>query len=47
MSYWIDVKNFEGYEVSNDGFVRNKKTGRILKPYLNRKGGYERIDIRV
>jgi len=47
MSYWIDAKNFEGYEVSNDGFVRNKKTRRILKPYLNRKGGYERVDIRV
>lgn len=45
MSYWINAKNFDGYEVSNDGQVRNKKTGRILKPYLNRKNGYERVDI--
>jgi hypothetical protein len=33
-----DISNYENYEVSNLGNVRNKKTGRILKSY--NKGGY-------
>lgn len=45
MSYWIDARGFPGYEVSSDGEIRNKKTKRILKPYLNRCGGYDRVDI--
>lgn len=32
---WRDIKGFEGkYEVSNYGRVRNKKTGKILKPFI-------------
>lgn len=42
---WIDVEEDSNYEVSNLGDVRNKKTGRILKPHLNRPGGYLRVDI--
>lgn len=41
---WIDVQDDDRYEVSNIGRVRNKKTGRVLTPQLNRKtGGYERV----
>ena len=29
------IKDFPNYEVSNLGNVRNIKTGKILKPYLN------------
>ena len=43
--YWVTCKNDEKYEASNTGKIRNKKTGRILKPQLNRKGGYERVSI--
>lgn len=42
---WIDIKNIEGYEVSNRGRVRNSKTRRILKPELNRPNGYERVKL--
>jgi len=35
---WKDILNYNNYEVSTFGNVRNKKTGRILKP-ANR-GGY-------
>lgn len=42
---WVDVKDTDNYEVSNMGRVRNKKTGRILKPQLNRDGGYHRVNI--
>jgi hypothetical protein len=35
---WKDIQDYENYEVSNLGNVRNKKTGRILKSYD--KGGY-------
>ena len=28
---WKDILDYENYEVSNLGNVRNKKTGRILK----------------
>lgn len=41
---WVDVHDDDRYEVSNTGRVRNKKTGRILTPQLNkRSGGYERV----
>lgn len=42
---WKQVFNTK-YEVSNTGFVRNSKTGRILKPYLN-KNGYLILHISV
>jgi len=40
---WKDIYDFENYEVSNLGNVRNKKTGRILKSYD--KGGYAVISL--
>lgn len=36
---WKDIKGYDNYEVSTEGQVRNKKTGLILKPRVNR-GGY-------
>lgn len=41
---WKTIENFENYEVSDLGQVRNKKTGRILKPNLVGKG-YYKIDL--
>ena len=35
---WKNVVNYDNYEVSSFGNVRNKKTGRILKPV--NIGGY-------
>ena len=35
---WLQIKDFENYEISSLGRVRNTKTGRILK--LAKKGGY-------
>jgi len=35
---WLQIENYDNYEVSNFGKVRNKKTGRILKAAS--KGGY-------
>ena len=37
------IQDYENYEVSNLGNVRNKKTGRILKSY--NKGGYAVISL--
>lgn len=45
MEYWTDIKDAPGYEVSNLGRVRNSKTFRILKPHLDRPGGYERVNL--
>ena len=45
METWVEIKEAPGYIVSNLGRVKNKITGRILKPYLNRAGGYERVNI--
>ena len=36
---WNTINDYPNYEVSNTGKVRNRGTGRILKPYNNR-GGY-------
>ena len=39
MSEWKEIPNCEGrYEVSNFGKIRNKKTRRILKPYITEFG---------
>ena len=45
MEKWIEVRDVPKYEVSNQGEVRNKKTGRILRPHLNKEGGYLRVNI--
>ena len=36
METWKEIKDFPLYEVSSLGQVRNKKTGCILKPHLNK-----------
>lgn len=41
---WKEIKDYENYEISNLGRVRNKKTGRILKPGKTRKG-YLRVGL--
>ena len=38
MEVWKDLEDFDIYEISTFGNVRNKNTGRILKYTLNRKG---------
>jgi len=35
------IEDFENYEISNLGSVRNKKTGRILKYFINKDGYYK------
>ena len=40
MELWKDIADFENYEVSSFGNVRNKKTGLILKPSTSKKGYY-------
>lgn len=42
---WITIKDAPGYEINEAGKIRNSKTGRILKPHLNRPGGYERVNL--
>ena len=35
---FVKIEGFENYEVSNLGKVRNIKSGKVLKPQLNRNG---------
>jgi hypothetical protein len=35
---WKPIPEFENYEVSSLGCVRNRKTGRLLKFHINKKG---------
>ena len=41
---WKAVRGHSNYEVSDQGRVRNVKTGHILKPY-NDQRGYLRVDL--
>lgn len=41
---WKEIKGFENYEVSNCGEVRNKTTGRVLKPSVTHNG-YLRVTL--
>ncbi len=40
MEEFREIENFDNYEVSNFGNVRNKKTGRLLKKGIDSKGYY-------
>ena len=42
MEIWGKIKNYENYEVSNQGRVRNTKNNKILKLAISNKG-YERV----
>lgn len=44
---WKVIKDFPNYEVSNLGQVRNIKTGRTLKPYVNLGGGKGYYKVRL
>lgn len=44
MEIWRTINNWSNYEVSNLGRVRNKKTGRILRQYVN-EFGYSIVDL--
>lgn len=41
---WKTIENFEKYEVSDTGYVRNKRTGRVLKNRPD-KDGYSRVEL--
>lgn len=41
---WRPVCNYENYEVSNLGRIRNKKFDRIIKPF-NHVCGYDLVDL--
>lgn len=35
---WLPIEDFEMYEVSNEGRIRNVRTGRILRTYVDERG---------
>lgn len=41
----VPAKNFPNYDVTNDGNIQNRKTGRILKPQLDRNG-FKQVSLR-
>lgn len=41
----VPAKNFPNYDALNDGNIRNRKTGRIIKPQINKKG-YKALTLR-
>lgn len=45
MEVWLIIKDFPDYEISNEGRIRNLKTGRIMKTSLNTRG-YENVCLR-
>jgi hypothetical protein len=40
---WKQINNYENYEVSNEGNIRNKNTGKILKKYI--RNGYYSLSL--
>ena len=45
MKRWVPAKDLPMYEVSNEGDIRNIKTGRILRQQLNARG-YPTLTVR-
>lgn len=44
---WKDIKVRSDYQVSTNGQVRNKITGKILKPCINNRSGYYHIGLSI
>lgn len=44
MEQWVDIPDFPTHQVSTHGRVRNKYTGHILKPFVDRYG-YFRLSL--
>lgn len=42
---WKDIPELNGYEASSGGDIRNKKTGTILRPFIDPQQEYGRITI--
>lgn len=42
---WRDIPGYEGYEITKTGKVRNKKTKRLLKPWINSTNYYLRVNL--
>lgn len=40
---WMQIREFDGYEVSDLGRVRNRKTNKIRKTVVNKNTGYEMV----
>ena len=45
MEIWIPAKNFPKYKVSSNGNVIGLKHKKILKPYDDGRGGYQKVDL--
>lgn len=45
MSDWRIIPVNERYEVSSEGLVRNRSTGRILAPCTQKRGGYLAVSL--
>jgi hypothetical protein len=39
------IENFNNYEISNRGNVRNTKAGKLLKQHIYGNGGYKMVSI--
>ena len=44
---WLTAKGFSKYEVSDQGRIRNAKTGRVLKPCIDKRSGCPRVCLRT
>lgn len=38
MEVWVDIAEYDNYQVSNHGNMQNKKTGRVLRPASDKYG---------
>ena len=42
---WVKIKRNENYSINKSGEVRNDLTGKIKKPFINKKNGYFSVDL--
>lgn len=45
MENWKQIKNFSKYEVSDDGYVRNKETQKLISQKSLDKDGYPTVKL--
>ena len=42
---WKTIKQNENYSINEKGEVKNNISGKLIKPFINKKSGYKIVDL--
>jgi hypothetical protein len=45
MEMWKEIENYDNYEISSKGYIKNKRTNKLLTPIYNK--GYTQVRLNI